>query len=127
MCGDVRDQTSQPEGLTAEILPDQIVSCVRVVALVEEKIDDLEHRLGAHAEVGSMRKVQTDALFAQHALGSNEPLRNRRFSREECPRDLRHAETADRLQAERDARIRRQRRMATHEDHPQLVVFDCRV
>ena len=53
----VRDQTSQPEGLTAEILPDQIVSRVRVVTLVEKKIDDLEHRLGAHAEVGSVRKL----------------------------------------------------------------------
>ena len=55
-------------------------------------------------------------LGADQALGDGVRLG------EESRRDLLDAEAADRLESERDAGGRRQRRVATHEHHGQLVV-----
>ncbi len=74
-----------------------------------------------------MRQLEADALLAQRALGPDEPLRDRRLGGEKRAGDLGDAEAADGFQAERDACVGWQRRMAAHEHHPQLIVFDRRV
>ena len=73
-----------------------------------------------------MGNLERDVLFAQQPLCPHEPLRDRCLREEEGASDLGDAEAADCLQAEGDTRVLRQRRMAAHEHHPQLVVFDRR-
>ncbi len=37
------NEASKPQRLAADVVPDQIFAGVRVVAFVEEQVDDLEH------------------------------------------------------------------------------------
>ena len=71
-----------------------------------------------------MWQLQADAFVADQTLRADEPLRDRAVRCKERSRDLLNAEPADGLEAQRHARVGRQRRMAAHEHHAQLVVFD---
>ena len=115
-------EAPEPQRLETEILPDQILAGLRPVPLVEHEVEDFEHRVEPCGHLAGGRHVERQPLIANLPLRAHEPLRDRRLVGEERSRDLAHAEAADGLQAERHARVARQRRMTAHDDHAQLVV-----
>ena len=69
-------------------------------------------------------KLESRLALAQLAPRADEPLRDGRLGHQERTRDFRHAEAADGLEAQRDARVARQVRMTAEKHHPQLVVVE---
>ena len=117
-----RDEPAQAQRLHAEILPDQLGPGLGRISLVEHEVDYFERRIEARRQFHAGWQVQRQTLIADLALRANEPLRNRSLVRQERAGDFADAEAADNLQAERHAGIARERRMAAHENHPELVV-----
>ncbi len=111
----------------AEVLADQLLAFVRPVPLVEHEVDDVENGIEAGFDVGGAREIERQPSIANLPLRPDDPLRDCRFFRQERARDLADAEAADRLEAERDARVPRNFGMAAHHDHPQLVVAELLV
>ena len=64
---------------------------------------------------------------ADLALGTDQPLGQRRLGDEECARDLRCREAAQRPQCQRDPAVQRQSRVTTREDQAQSIVGDRHV
>src|SRR5439155_1435961 len=85
----------------------QSVSSGRRVALVEDEIDDLEHRREARGQLGPAGDFERDARLAQGPLGTDDPLGDGRLRHEERPRDLVGREPPEQPQRERDARLGR--------------------
>ena len=97
---------SEANGFPAEVVPDESVARARGVALVEDEVDDREHRREPVGEVGLARNAVRDPGVADLALGADQALRHRRLGNEERARDLRGAEPAEEAQRERDLRAR---------------------
>ena len=110
------DATNRPR------LPDQRLAGLRRVALVEHEIENVDDCINPCGELRCRRHIERQLRIANLPLGADETLGDRSFVGEERPRDLARAETAGGFEAERDARLPRQRRMAAHEDHSQLIV-----
>ena len=114
-------QAREPDRLRAQVLRASARQRSRV-ALVEDQVDDREHRLQPRRQVGLARHAVGDPRVADLALGAHQPLRHRRLGHEERARDLGRAQPAEQPQRERDLRGGRERRMAAGEDQPQAVV-----
>ena len=65
-----------------------------------------------------------DAGAGDLALRAHEPLLHRRLGGQERAGDLGRLQAAERPQRQRDARLRRERRMAAREDQPEPIVRD---
>jgi hypothetical protein len=112
----------EPQSFQAEILADQVLAGMRGVAFVEHEIDDFQHGIEAQLQLGSAGHIERQSAVADLALGAYQALRDGGIVGEEGAGDLAHAESAHGFQAQGDARVARDLRMAAHEDHAQLVV-----
>ena len=119
-----RDQAGQAQGLEAQVAPDQVLAFMRGVAFVEDEVQHLERGIEAGFQLLTVGQVQRHAALADLALGAHQPLRDGRFLGQKRAGDLAHAESASGLEAQRDAGLARDLRMAAHQDHAQLVVAE---
>ncbi len=119
-----RQPVGEPDGLPAEVLADQGVAAVGRVALVEEEVDDLEHRVEPAGKLLGRRDLQRDLPIAEEPLGPDEPLGDRRLGGQEGAGDLGDAEAAGGLEGQGDLRLRRERRVIAREDHRELLVAE---
>ena len=76
------------------------------------------------AELGPARHLERDPRLGEGPLGPDDALGDRRLRDEERARDLVGRQAAEQAQRERDARLRREHRMAGREDQAQEVVAD---
>ena len=90
--GLVRSELGQDAPETQRILaerrPHPVVTGRRRVALVEDEVDDLEHRRQTGGKLGAAGDLEGDALLGEGPLGPDDALGDRRLRDEERPRDL---------------------------------------
>ena len=85
------------------------------VALVEDQVDDAEHRVEAVRQQVRRRHAERDAGRLDLPLRAHEPLRHRLVGDEERPRDLLRGETAESTERERDLCVEREGGVAAGE------------
>ena len=122
--GQPGEDAPEAQGVLAEGRAQQVVARRRRVPLVEDEVDDLEHRTEARAELGTGRHLEGDAGLGEGALGPHDALRQGRLGHQERARDLVGGQPAEQAQRERDARVGRQHRVTGREDQPEQVVAD---
>ena len=119
------EDAAEAQRVLAQRRPHPVVAGGGRVALVEDQVDDLEHRGQARAR--ARRRAGTSngtSRLGERALGAHDALRDRRLRDEERARDLLGREAAEQPQRQRDARLGREHRVAGGEDQPQQVVAD---
>jgi hypothetical protein len=92
------------------------------VALVEDQVDDRQHRRQPLRQPVVGRNAEADAGIPDLALGPRQPPLHRLLGNEEGARDLLGAQTAERAQGQRDLRLGPKRRMTAGEDQLQPLV-----
>ena len=126
--GLVRHQTGQdtaePQRLLAQLGTHPVLAARCRVALVEDEVDDLEHRSQTGGELGAARHLDGDARLGQGPLGADDPLSDGRFRDEECMGDLVGRQSAEQAQRQRHAGLGRENRMAGREHEAEEVVPD---
>src|SRR5262249_34211075 len=115
---------AEAEGVVAERGAHPVVASGRGVALVEDQVDDLEHRRQPGREIGAARDLERNALLRERALRADDALRDRRLGDEERARDLVRREPAEETERQRDAGLGREDGMARDEDEAQEIVAD---
>ena len=118
------EDAAEAERVLAEGGPHPVVAGGRRVALVEDQVDDLEHRREPRGERVAARDLEGHARLGERPLGPHDALRDRRLRDEERARDLLGRQAAEQAQRERDARLGREDRVARGEDEAQQVVAD---
>ena len=102
-----RSASSQSAG------PHPVVAGGRGVALVEDQVDDLEHRGEARGELGAARHLErARCASASVRLARTMRWAIGRLGHEEGARDLVGGQAAEQAQRERDARLGREHRVA---------------
>ena len=77
--------TPQTQRILAERGPHPVVTGGRRVALVEDEVDDLEHRRQAGGKLGPAGDLEGNLLFGERPLGPDDPLGDRRLRRRGTP------------------------------------------
>ena len=119
---EVDEDPGEADRLRAQLLADERVAGRGLVALVEDEVEDAQHRLEPLGQEMVGRHAVRDRRVADLALGPDEPLGERHLRDEECPGDLRRREAAERAQRQRDLGLHREGRVAAREDESQPVV-----
>ena len=122
--GEAGQDAREPQGLLAERRPNPVVPGCGGIALVENQVDDLQHRSEASLQLRTARDLERHALPGKSAFGSNDALRDSGLRDEKRARDFVGRETAQEPQRQRDTRLRREHGMARGEDQPQQVIPD---
>ena len=115
---------AHPKRFLAELRAQQILAARRRVALVEDEIDDLQHRGEPLREFLAARRLIGQPRFRQRPLGAHDALGDGRVRLQEGARDLLGGQAADHPQRQRRAGLARQQRVAGGEDQPQQLVTD---
>ena len=103
--GEPGQDAAEPERVLAERGAHPVLAGRRRVALVEDEVDDLEHRREPGGKVGAAGDVEGDARLGEGPLGPDDALGDRRRRDEERARDLLGGEAAEQAERERDARL----------------------
>ena len=122
--GEPGQHPSQTQCILTERRSHPVFTGGRRVALVEDEIDDLEHRRQTCGTLGPARDLEGDARLGKGPLGADDALGDRRLGNQEGTRDLRRGEASEQTQRERDPRLSGQHRMAGGEYEAQQVVAD---
>ena len=124
----LRSELGQDAAETQRVLAERgshpVVAGGRRVALVEDEVDDLEHRRQTGGELGPAGDLEGDARLGEGPLGPDDALGDGRLRDEERARDLLGRQAAEQAERERDARLGREHRMAGREHEAQEVVAD---
>ena len=121
---ELRQQASEPDRLAGQIRPGQRGARGRVVSLVEDQVDDVQHGVEATRQLGARRHLVGNARVADLGLRTDDPLRHGGRAGEERARDLLGREPAHLAQGQRHLGVRTQGRMAAREHQPQPIVLD---
>ena len=113
----------QSNRLVGQLDPLQRRTAARGVALIEDQVEDVEHRAQAIRALHGLRHGEGHARLADARLCPADPLRHRGFGEQERTRDLGGRQAAHRPQRQRDRGSRRQRRMAAQEQKDERVVL----
>ena len=116
---------AEPDRLVGQLGADRGVARAGEVALVEDEVDDGQHRRRA-ARRGRRPTAPGRGCCAPLILllGPGDPLGHRRLRDEERRGDLGDGQPAEQAQGERHPGLRRERRVAAGEDQPEPVVLD---
>ena len=117
---------AEPQRFLAKLRPDQVVAGGRRIALVEDQVEDVEHRRQPLGAVRAARHLERHAGLRQRALGAHDALRDGRLGDEEGAGDLLGGQAAEQPQRQRDARLGRKHRMAGGEDRGSADRRRCR-
>ena len=94
-----------------------------VVALVEDQVQDAQHRAQAIGQFVVGGHGEADGRVTNALLGATDALRHGRLRYQEGARDLGGGESAHGTEGERDGRPGRERRVAAQEEQQQRVVL----
>ena len=114
------ERAAEPDRLRGEV-------GAAAVALVEDEVDDRQHRSEPVGQEVRRRYAEGDPRRPDLPFRADEPLGHRLLGDEERPRDLLRAEAAERSQRERDLRVELERRVAAREDELEALVRDRRL
>ena len=114
----------EPHGVVAELRPGPGLARRRRVALIEHRVDDLEHRGEPRCALGAPGQLERHLGLRERSLGAHDSLRDRRLGHEESARDLVGREPSEHAQGERHPRLTREHRVAGDEDQAQEIVTD---
>ena len=115
---------AEPERVLAELRSHPVVTAGRRVALVEDQVDDLEHRRQTGREIVSARQLEGDPGLGERALGADDPLGDGRLRDEERARDLLGGQPSEQAQREGNPRLDGENRMAGDEHQAQEIIAD---
>jgi hypothetical protein len=118
----LREQPAEAQRLVTDIAAHERLPTTRGVALVEDEIDDTQHRRQPVRELCVRGHPERDARVANLAAGAHQPLRHRRLRHEEGAGHLAGLQPRDDAQRQRHLRLDRERGVAAGEDQPQPVV-----
>ena len=118
------EDPAQPEGFRAQLGAQPVVAGGGRVTLVEDQVDDLEHRPEPGGAIVTARHLERDAGLGDRLLGADDALGDGGLGDDVGACDLGHGEAPDEAQGERDPRRHGQDRMARDEDETELVVLD---
>ena len=114
----------QPHRFGADVGADDALAFARAVALVEQQVEHLEHRVAPSRDRGGLGHFVGQGAGADELLRARDALGDRRFAGEEPARDLAHREAAHHLERQRHARVGRDLGMTADEDETELIVLD---
>ena len=117
-------EAPEADGLGAEVGPHERLAPGGRIPLVEDEIDDRQHRVDPRGHVLRVGHRVRDARVADLGLRADEALRHGRGRHEKRARDLVRLEAAQRAKRERDLRLGGQRRVAAGEDQPEAIIGD---
>src|SRR4029079_7375180 len=106
------EDAAEAKRLLAELRPHPVVARGRRIALVEDEIDDREHRGEARGKLLPARDLGDDARLAQGSLGAQDALLDGQLRHEEGARDLLRGQSAEQAKRERGPRLWRENRVA---------------
>ena len=118
------EDAAQAQRLLAELRAHPVIACRRRVSLVENEVDDRQHRGQPLGKLCPARDFEGHALFGQRALGAHDALGDGRLRNEESARDLLGLQAGDEPQGQGHLRLPAEQRMAGGEHQPQQVVAD---
>ena len=118
------EDAAETQRLLAELGPHPVVAGRRCVALIEDEVDDRQHRGETRFELRSARHFERHALIAQRPLGTNDALLDGRLGKEEGPGDLFGGQAAEQAQRQRRLRLGRQDRVAGDENETEQIVAE---
>ena len=125
--GVIREQSvggaGKADSLCREVEALQLRAGARGVALVEDEIEDMEHRAESLGALLGGWRMKANAGRFDDALRARDALRHGGFRNEKCAGDLCRRETADGTQCERNGRCRRERGMTAHEEQDESVIL----
>ena len=122
-CGNELGQdAAETQRILAERGPHPVVAGRRRVALVEDEVDDFEHRRETGGKLGPAGDLEGDVLLGEGPLGPDDALGDRRLRDEERTRDLLRRQAAEQAERQRNARLGGENRMAGREHEAQEVV-----
>jgi hypothetical protein len=101
--------------------PHPVVAGRRRVALVEDEVDDLEHRGQARGEIVPAGDLVGDPRLGERALRPDDPLGDGRLGDEERARDLRGRQASEQAQGERDSSLGGEDRVTGREHEEEVV------
>ena len=118
----VNQHPAQADGLLTKLMPGERFTAGRSVTLVENQVDHCQQRVQPFREQIGGRYAIGNARAVDFCPRSRQPLRHcwHRYKKRPC--DLRCGKPAQRMQRQRDLRIKRQRGMATGEHQFQTVI-----
>src|SRR2546428_283739 len=115
---------TETERILAERRPDPVVTSGRRVALVENEVDDLEHRRQTGGQLFPPGDLEWDARLGEGPLGPNDSLGDGWLRDEERARDLLGCQATEQPERKRNARFSREHGVTRREHKAQQVVAD---
>jgi len=116
------DDSPEAQRVLAERRANPVVAGRRRISLIENQIDDLQHRGEPRRELGVARHFVRHFRCRERLLRADDALRDRRFRCEECAGDLARRQAAKQSQRQRDARFGGEHRVTGGEDEAQQVI-----
>jgi hypothetical protein len=116
------DEPGQPHRLGAQVVPHQDLAGRRRVALVEDQVQDREHRAQPVGKLGVAGDAVRDVGGPDLPLGPDDPLAHRRLRHKEGAGDLGRLQAAEQPQGQRHLGRPGERRVAAGEDEAEPVV-----
>ena len=116
------EQPGQTNRLGAQIGPDEGRPAARGVALVVDEVEHGQHRPQPVGQVGTLGHAVGDVRVSDLALRPHDALRHRRLGHEERASDLLGLQPSEHAERQGHLCARRQRGVATREDHAEAVV-----
>ena len=119
------EQPAQSNRLAGELGPRDLRSRRGRVALVEDQVDDLEHRAQSLRQFLRRGHLVRNRRLSNLRLGAHDALRQRPRSGEEGLCDLLGRQPAHLAQGERNARLRCQGWMTAREDQAKPIILEA--
>src|SRR5713101_9661862 len=116
--------TSETQRILAESRPQPVIASRRRVALVENEIDDLEHRRQTFGQLRPARNFEGNVFFSESPFGTDNTLSDSRFRNEKCPSDFLSRQASEQAKRERNASLGREHRMARDKNKAEKIVAD---
>ena len=113
------EDAAQPLRLGAQRRADQVIAPGSSVALIEDQVDDLEHRDEAGRPLRAAWHLERQPRLAERPLRPDDALGDRRLARQKGAGDLVGGQPADETKGQGNPRLARQHRMAGSEDEAQ--------
>src|SRR5882724_6465001 len=124
--GMLDEHARQPDRLVAQLAPDDAVRLRGAVSLVEEQIEHLENARNPLFELRQRGHVELGATFPQPRARTLQALVDRIRTLKEAQRDLLRAESAERLERQRELGVVGNLTIRAEEEHSQEIVLELR-
>src|ERR1019366_5878404 len=115
-------QPPEPDRLLAQLDADELIAAVGHVSLIEDEVDDCEHRGEAVRQLTFVGDAVRDARVTNLALSAHQPLRHRALADQERAGDLGGLQSTQQPERQGDLSGLAERRMTAGKDQAQAFV-----